>query len=83
MELKKEKDNYKNEKMEIEKMIKEMEIEKLNIIMEIYMMINGKIIKRKVLKMKKSLFKTLINLKKKNILVYIRIINIMEKVKFI
>lgn len=73
MELKKEKDNYKNEKMEIEKMIKEMEIEKLNIIMEIYMMINGKIIKRKVLKMKKSLFKTLINLKKKNILVYIRI----------
>lgn len=83
MELKKEKDNYKNEKMEIEKMIKEMEIEKLNIIMEIYMMINGKIIKRKVLKMKKSLFKTLINLKKKNILFYIRIINIMEKVKFI
>ena len=70
------------EMMEIEKMIKEMVMEKLNIIMEIFMMVNGKI-KSKVMKMKKSLFKTLINLKKKNILVYIRIIKIMEKVKFI
>jgi hypothetical protein len=42
------------EKMEIENMIKEMEIEKLNIIMEIFMMVNGKIIKRKIMKMKKS-----------------------------
>ena len=40
--------------MEIENMIKEMEIEKLNIIMEIFMMVNGKIIKRKIMKMKKS-----------------------------
>ena len=81
MELKKEKDNYKNGN-DGKKMSKEMVMEKLNIIMEIFMMVNGKI-KSKVMKMKKSLFKTLINLKKKNILFYIRIINIMEKVKFI